>query len=34
MAREAKESIAAFQAGQLKPQPLNEIITELRQSFS
>jgi hypothetical protein len=34
MAREAKESIAAFQAGQLKPQPLNEIITELRQSLA
>lgn len=33
IAREAQASIAAFQAGQLKPQPLNEIITELRQSL-
>jgi hypothetical protein len=34
MAGDAQASIAAFQAGQLKPQSLNEIITELRQSLS
>lgn len=33
MARDAQESIAAFHAGQLKPQPVTEIITELRQSL-
>ena len=34
MGGDAQESIAAFQAGQLKPQSLNEIITELRQSLN
>lgn len=30
IAADAKKSIAAFHAGELKPQPLHEIITELR----
>jgi hypothetical protein len=34
IARDAQESIAAFQAGQLKPQSVNEIITDLRQSLN
>ena len=34
IARDAQTSIAAFHAGELKPQPLNEIITELRQALN
>ena len=34
IARDAQESIAAFHTGVLKPQPMNDIITELRQSLS
>jgi hypothetical protein len=34
IAKDAQESIAAFHAGKLKPQPVNEIITELRQSLN
>jgi hypothetical protein len=34
IAKDAQESIAAFHVGKLKPQPVNEIITELRQSLS
>ncbi len=34
IARDAQESIAAFHAGKLKPQPVNEIITELRYTLS
>lgn len=33
IAQDAHEAIAAFRAGQLKPQPVPEIITELRQSL-
>ena len=34
IARDAQASIAAFLAGELKLQPLNEIITELRQALN
>lgn len=34
IARDARDSIAAFQAGQLKPQPLPEILSSLRQSLN
>jgi hypothetical protein len=34
IAKDAQESITAFHAGKLKPQPVNEIITELRQSLN
>lgn len=30
IARDAKKSIAAFHAGELKPQPVQDIILELR----
>jgi hypothetical protein len=33
IATAAKEAIADFHAGKLKPQPLDEIIHELRQSL-
>jgi hypothetical protein len=33
IARDARESLAAFQAGKLKPQSFNEIIAELRQAL-
>ncbi len=31
MAKDAQESIASFHAGKLKPQPIAEIITDLRR---
>jgi hypothetical protein len=34
IAQNAKTSIAAFQAGQLKPQTAEEAIAELRQSLN
>ena len=34
MAKEAKEAIADFQAGKLKPQSSKEIISKLRQSLN
>jgi hypothetical protein len=34
IAKDAQVSIAAFNAGKLKTQPVNEIITELRQSLN
>jgi hypothetical protein len=34
IARDAREAIAAFHAGKLKPQPVQEIIMELRQSLN
>lgn len=34
IARDAKESIAAFHAGELKPQPVEDIILELRSSLA
>ena len=34
IARDANKSIAAFHAGELKPQPVEDIIAELRQSLS
>jgi hypothetical protein len=34
MAMDAQETIATFQTGQLKPQPLDEIIAELRQALN
>lgn len=33
IATDAEESIAAFRAGQLKPQPLNGILEELQRSI-
>ena len=33
IARDAQESIAAFRAGKLNPQPVAEVITELRKSL-
>jgi ABC-type Fe3+-citrate transport system substrate-binding protein len=33
IAKEAQESMAAFHAGELKPQPSGEVITELRKSL-
>ena len=33
IAQDAQESIANFQTGKLKPQPVNKIIAELRQSL-
>ncbi|EAZ88478.1 hypothetical protein [Crocosphaera chwakensis] len=33
IARDAKDSIAAFQEGKLKPQPLEEILTKLRATL-
>ena len=33
IAQDARESLAAFRAGQLKPQPVNKIIADLRQSL-
>jgi hypothetical protein len=33
IARDAQESITAFRAGKLKPQPVAEVITELRKSL-
>lgn len=33
IAKDARESIHAFHAGQIKPQPVEDIILELRQSF-
>jgi hypothetical protein len=33
IASDARQAIAAFHAGQLKPQPVDSIITELRQSL-
>ncbi|MBD2775267.1 hypothetical protein [Iningainema tapete] len=32
IALDAREAIAAFHAGKLKPQPVEEIISELRRS--
>lgn len=34
IARDAKKSIAAFHAGELKPQPVEDIILELRCSLT
>ncbi len=34
IARDAKTSIAAFHAGELKPQPVEDIILELRSSLA
>ena len=34
IARDAKESLQQFREGKLKPQPVEEIITELRQSLN
>jgi len=34
IARDAQKSIAAFHAGQLKPQPVEDIILELRSSLT
>lgn len=34
IARDAKESLQLFRAGKLKPQPVEEIISELRQSLN
>lgn len=33
IAKDAQEAIAAFHQGRLKPQPIEEILTELRQSL-
>ncbi len=33
IARDAKDSITAFQEGQLKPQPIEEILTQLRATL-
>ncbi len=33
IASDARKSIEAFQAGHLKPQPIDAIITELQQSL-
>jgi hypothetical protein len=33
LAQDANEAIAAFHEGKLKPQPVEEIIAELRQSL-
>ena len=33
IAKDARESIAAFHSGALKPQPVEEIIAELHQSL-
>jgi hypothetical protein len=33
IARDAKESLQLFREGKLKPQPVEEIIAELRQSI-
>ncbi|MGG6267588.1 hypothetical protein ACQ4M3_11980 [Leptolyngbya sp. AN03gr2] len=33
IARDAKESLQLFREGKVKPKPLEEIITELRQSL-
>jgi len=33
IARDAKESLQLFREGKIKPQPLEEIITELRRSL-
>ena len=33
IARDAKESLQLFREGKLKPQPVEEIIAELRQSL-
>lgn len=33
IAQDARQAIAAFHAGELKPQPVAEIIGELRQSL-
>jgi len=33
IAQDAQEAIDAFHAGKLKPQPVEEIIAELRQSL-
>jgi hypothetical protein len=33
IASDAQQTIAALQAGHLKPQPVDQIITELRQSL-
>ena len=33
IARDARESIGAFHAGELKPQSVSEIIAELRQTL-
>ena len=34
IARDADKSIAAFHAGELKPEPVEDIIAQLRQSLS
>lgn len=34
IAEDVRESLNAFRAGKLKPQPLEEIIAELRQTLS
>ncbi|OAD22754.1 hypothetical protein THIOM_001433 [Candidatus Thiomargarita nelsonii] len=34
IAKEAREARADFQAGKFKPQPVQEIITELHQSLN
>jgi len=33
IARDAQKSLAAFRSGQLKPQSVQAVITELRQSL-
>lgn len=33
IAKDAQEALAAFHEGRLKPQPVEEILTELRQSL-
>ncbi len=34
IAEDARESISAFRAGQIRPQPVEDIILELRQSLN
>jgi hypothetical protein len=34
IAKDAQDSLAAFRAGQYKPQPANKIIAELRDSLA
>ncbi|MEA5480174.1 hypothetical protein VB774_21295 [Pseudanabaena galeata UHCC 0370] len=34
IAQDAKEAIAAFHRGELKPQPINEIISELKATLA
>jgi hypothetical protein len=34
MARDARESLAKYRAGELKPQPIEDILKELRLSLN